>query len=121
GGADRRDQRADRGRWIDDAVVSSSIVVLDLLDRDEVRGLHVVYDQCSERVELRRTVARIEVLHVERRDRELVHGRKRRRLLCKETRDARGSLGQLDHEETEVVVDDPGNESSEVIADVEAG
>src|SRR6266513_1643749 len=68
--ADRGDECPDRGRWVDHTVVGRAVVVLDLLDGDEVRCLHVVHDERREAVELRGTVARVEVLHVERRYRE---------------------------------------------------
>ena len=78
GVADGGDERTDRDGGIDDAVVGRAVVVLHFLDGDEVRRLHVVHDQRREVVELRGAVARVEVLHIERRDCQLVDGRQDR-------------------------------------------
>ena len=90
----------------DDAVVGRAVVVLDLLERDDVGRAEVVDDQAGEPVELRLRVARVEVLDVERRDRELV----RRRgasvdLAARCRRTHRRQRGRLEHEVAEVVVE----------------
>ncbi len=56
----------------------------------DVRALEVVDDQAGERVELRRPVGRVEVLDVERRDRDLLR-RRRRRCLARRGRRRRRS------------------------------
>ena len=77
GGRDGGDELVERRGGIDDAVVGGAVVVLDLLEREDVRRAQVVDDQAGERLELRRGVARVEVLDVERADRELVRARAR--------------------------------------------
>src|SRR5207247_8810141 len=67
GGGERRqgDVRGDR------TVVGRPAVVLDLLDRDQVRRREVRDDHAGEPVELALRVGRRQVLHVERGGREL--------------------------------------------------
>src|SRR5207249_4187862 len=72
----RRQEGHGLGR-IDNSVVASghaarSAAVLDLLEHDKIRRSQIGDDQTGERVELRWSVTRIQVLHIERRDFQLV-------------------------------------------------
>src|SRR5439155_27142323 len=108
GVADCGGERTDSGGGINGAVVGRAVVVLDFLDGDEVGRLHVVDNERREVVELRGAVARIEVLHVERGDRQFINGRDDGDLFCERAGNTNGGLRELDHEEAEVVIDDAG-------------
>ena len=71
-GADGRRQHGHRPAGVHRAVVGGAAVVLDLLQRQDVRALQVGDDLACEPVELRLRVAGVEVLDVERGDGELV-------------------------------------------------
>ncbi len=80
GRLDGVDQQAPRLRRADGPVVGGAVVVLDLLDGDQVGRAQVVDDHVGERRELRRRIARVQVLDVERGRAQLAHAGVGRRL-----------------------------------------
>src|SRR5438445_491987 len=103
----------------DDAVVDRTAVVLDLLDSDQVGRPEVGHDEAGERVELGRPVARVEVLDVERRDRNLGEPWGGRRLPLLPAIDAADGDRDLEEEVAEVVVDDADERTAVAVADVQ--
>ena len=66
GKVQRVDQHLPGGRGIGGAVVDRAIIVLDLLDRDDVRRVQIVGDGVGDGGEAGGAVARIEIVDVER-------------------------------------------------------
>ena len=120
-GLDRRDETANGQRGVDGGGVRRSVVVLDLLDRDEVRGAQVCHHEAGERVELGLRIAGVEVLDVEGGDRELRCARRARGLFGEAAGHGRRRRRQLDHEVAEVVVEHTDDGPRETIADVHRG
>src|SRR5439155_20398561 len=74
-GLDRRDELVEGLVRVDDAVVGRPGVVLHLFAAEDVGRLEVVHQDRREPIELRLRIGRVEVLEVERPDRDLVQAR----------------------------------------------
>jgi hypothetical protein len=118
GRGDRRDQPADRLVGRDHAVVGGAGVVLDLLERQHVRRPQVLHRVLGQRVELGLRILRRQVLHVERRHRELLRGRRLGELALQAAAAQRRRRGRQQLEVAEVVVDDAGGGTRIAVTDV---
>ncbi len=117
---DRGDELVQRLGRIHDPIVRRPVVVLDLLEREQVRRAHVVDDEGRELLELRIGIARIEVLDVERADRDHVRVRVDRGDFAGEAVAGAGGRRRLQElEVAEVVVEDADDRRGVFVADVQ--
>src|SRR3990170_4517673 len=100
---DRLDQHVPRDRSVRHAGIRHTIVVLDLLDRQEIRRAEVVHDDLGVTRKCR-PVTRVQVLDVVCSHRDLVDGRRRGHLAGKSTVDGGEGRGDVELEVAEAVV-----------------
>ncbi len=120
-GADRVDQLGPGLVGGDHRTVGGPVVVLDLLDADDPRRGQVGHDLAGQAVELALRVGRVQVLDVERGNRDLARARPRGALRGQPAVHPGDRAGQQQVEVGKRVVEHTGRGAGEVVAHVHPG